>query len=194
MSIGRERISVLGIGNPRVGPAIVGALSTFFGEKPIDVLLYDPDIERLELFARFAQVAFSFNRAPHDLTICEDAEDALKDSAKVIVAIDDASARAILRQRGVVDVSTAISEAVESLLAIGPSSVDILDLTGTSRSGPGRYRLPLPAEPTSEELRALPHQILRWIRGEEYLHEFFAQHERSPIRDWLERPESALLG
>ena len=44
------------------------------------------------------------------------------------------------------------------------------------------------------ELRALPHQLLRWIRGEEYLHEFLAEHEKSPIRDWLERPESALIG
>lgn len=188
----KQRVAVLGIGNPRVGPAIVGAIATYFGEAAIDVAIYDPDPERLELFARFIHVAFKFNKSPHDLTVCEDAEDALDGACKVLIAFDESSAKRVLRMRGMIDVSTPIAEATEAFL--DGVVADVLDLTGEAVAIPGRYRLPLPSALTAEELRALPHQILRWVRGEEYLHDFLAEHERSPIRDWLERPESALLG
>jgi hypothetical protein len=40
---------------------------------------------------------------------------------------------------------------------------------------------------------ALPHQILRYINGEEYLHEFLRQWDHAPLRAWLDDPSTAEL-
>lgn len=172
----------------------MGALATYFGERPLEVALYDADRERLELFARFAWVAFKFNKAPHQLEVCESLQEMALLANKAILCLDDHGAAALIRSEKWEAPGERVAEASRHALQTLSDDVETLDLTGKSLTDLARYRLPLPPEPSEEELRALPHQLLRWIRGEEYLHEFLAEHEKSPIRDWLERPESALIG
>lgn len=148
-----------------VGPSVIGALATYFGERPIDVVLYDPDPEKLELFGRFAKVAFSFNKTPHDLALAAELEDALDEPWRTIVCVGDESADDMLQRAG--------------------RGADVCAI-GRHAGGRGVACLDAPPPLDDEERRALPHQIMRWVRGEEYLYEFFREHENSPLKRWLD--------
>lgn len=40
--------------------------------------------------------------------------------------------------------------------------------------------------PKAEDLGFWPHQVLRWVRGDEYAFTLLADHEDSPIPSWIE--------
>lgn len=190
-----RRITVLGIGSLQSGPAIVGAFATYFGERPIEVAFYDPDPERLELLVRFANTAFSANKAGHLLLAFEDPGEAVESADQVIIALDKSGAARLLgiAQSRVTDKH--LSSAVAELVGMIPDAAKVLAIVPHKISIPGRVdrRTEPPTELDAESRRALPHQLLRWIRGEEYLFEFFAEHESSRLRDWLDDPVSARL-
>lgn len=190
-----RRITVLGIGSLQSGPAIVGAFATYFGERPIEVALYDPDPERLELLVRFANTAFSANKAGHLLLAFEDPDEAVEGASQVIVAIDRNGAAKSLGVSPSKVTDKHVSKAIDRLIAAVPDNAKILAIVPRSVPVPKRIdrRVEPPAELDAEAKRSLPHQLLRWIRGEEYLFEFFAEHEESRLRDWLDDPVSARL-
>lgn len=190
-----RRITVLGIGSLQSGPSIVGALATYFGERPIEVGFYDPDPERLELLVRFANTAFSANKAGHLLIAFSDPDEAVEEASQVIVSIDRFGTATLLDMPPSKVADKHVSKAVAQLIRNVPDQAKILAIVPRSVSLPGRIdrRTEPLAELDVETRRSLPHQILRWIRGEDYLFEFFAEHEGSRLRDWLDDPVSARL-
>lgn len=193
-----NRLTILGIGSLQSGPAIVGALATYFGERPLEVVLWDPDAERLELFDRFLRVACTFNQAIHLIRAVETAEEALEDAWRIVVSLDRNGAFRYLRSIGkgsepIPAHTHVVAEACRHLLVQIHPDAEVLEFTEEPTQLPVEfhYRLPAPAALTPEEKQALPYQIMRWIRGEDMLYEFLAAHDRSPIKAWLDDATTA---
>jgi hypothetical protein len=91
------------------------------------------------------------------------------------------------------DPSAMIEQAVEEMLGSISPEAEVLSLQRADIAipRPRFYRLDWPAEPTRAERFSFPHQALRWIRGEEYTHEFLRDQERSPFKMWLDNVHSA---
>ena len=82
---------MLGIGNVRCAPAIVGSLSNYFGERPLEIRFWDADWERLDLFDRFARLCFHVSKCPHQLISTDESDEAL-DGARELFWLSDAIA------------------------------------------------------------------------------------------------------
>jgi hypothetical protein len=196
--VSEVRLAVLGAGSVRCGPSVFSTLATFFGERPLEIRLYDSDPERLDLFDRFARLCFLVTKAPHSLLATEDPKEALADADRAILQVGDNCARKYLkatRRQGVASLTNAamVEQALDQMLEGVPAEVDVVSLqTGDVYVPLERYAaLDWPSSPSEVERGAVPHQVLRWIHGEEYLHELLAEHERSPLKAWLNDPSSA---
>lgn len=164
-----ERLAVLGAASLRYGPTVCGGLACYFGERPLEIRFWDPDPERLDLFDLFARYLFKLNKTPHLLISTENVEESLADVDRVVVALDEYGAS---RYRPGADVS----EAVEALREEFPARAQVLDL---------RFD-PTILAPTEEEVRALPHDIMRYLRGDDWAYEFLREQEGSPVKVWLQ--------
>ena len=45
-----------------------------------------------------------------------------------------------------------------------------------------------PPEPSPQERMSIPHQVLRYLNGEEFVYGLLKQHQTSPLKSWLENP------
>ncbi|MFQ3586579.1 MAG: hypothetical protein SNJ74_02015 [Fimbriimonadaceae bacterium] len=194
------QITVLGAGSVRCATPVVATLATYFGEKPIEVALYDPDEERLDLFARLAKVCCTVADNRYPIRITTEAEEALEGAHIAILGLDDNGARVYQRAAGRIGKKDPIdsdlfAETVAEILAFLRPDGELLSLLRPSVRipRPTYYRLDWPPEPSPEERAGLPHQVLRWIRGDEYPHELMRRHERSPLKAWLDDRSGALL-
>lgn len=190
----RIAVAVLGAGNVRCTPPVLAALAAYFGERPLDVVLYDPDPERLDLFDRLARTFFAFTKSVHRLWSTEDAGEALAEAARVIVQLDLHGASKVLKMSRTGSPNI-YDRALPRLLDNLSPTAEVLSLLDATVLLPvARFRhLNWPAEQTEAERVATPHQALRWIHGEEYPFEFFAEHEDSPLKAWLDDPATAPL-
>lgn len=189
-----ETLAIIGVGNVRFTPRVLATLAGFYGERPMRVVLYDPDSERLDLFCRLARCFFRFAKSSHDLAFTEDSDEALADAERVIVQLEENGARKLLSQaKGKRSVS--LVKALERALAnLSPTAETLSLLESSVRLPIGRYRtLSWIGQLTEAERVAVPHQALRWIHGEEYPHELMAECESNGLRHWLEDPSSAAL-
>ncbi len=82
----------------------------------------------------------------------------------------------------------ALSEALESLLALAPPRARLLSLVRRVPLPPGREHdyLNWPSPLDTEQTLRVPHQILRWILGEATLDALLDEARRSPVLAWLE--------
>lgn len=173
------------------------SLADYAGERPLDVRLYDPDEERLDLFDRFARMAFRFCKATHTLLSTLDPNEAMEEADRVILQMGRNASRKHLKAESAPDWrqitdDEALRRAAEDLLARRQESALVLSLL------PRPIALSVPTyrsgdwPPSIEEADrpAVPHQILRFVRGEEYLYEMLALAERSPLKAWLDDPLS----
>lgn len=198
-----EKITILGAGSVRCMPSLAAACASFFGERPLHIALYDSDEERLDLFDRLCRVLFTFNRAGHSLSATPDPIEALEEANRVILCMGQNCAvhyfRVARRSGGATGFGAGlVDQLVELLCPSIPDDVEVLSLLGHEFSVPlPHYRkLDWPAEPTPFERAAVPHQILRFLNGEEYPHDMLAGASHSPLKAWLEDPTSvpSMLG
>lgn len=181
------RLVLLGAGSMRCGPPVVGALAGYFGERELEVRLYDPDSERLELIGRLATASFLMEAAPHRVAHFTDFAEALEGADLVILAIGESAARRILGEGSPEGRDQAIGEATERLARSFPDGVPVLDLTRDTNLSAEFSRLEgWPPTLSATESRSLAFQILRWIHGEEPAHMLTQQEEQSPVRAWLD--------
>lgn len=164
----------------------------------MEVALYDADAERLELFDSFARTAFTANANGHKVMSSLDAAEALDGAQKVVLQLDDNCARkeAKARSAEVHDTSSAnIVQALGWLLDGLHNETQVVSLLFRDIHVPldYYYRLDWPPEINAEQRRSIPHQVLRWIRGDEYLFELFKEFQRSPLKDWLEDRSTATV-
>lgn len=169
MTMEPERLTVLGAASLRFGPVVCGGLACYFGEQPLEIRFWDADLERLDLFDRFARYLFKLNKTPHLLMSTEDAKEALYGTDRVVIALDANCAEHYLGPEARVE------DAMNALRPSIPDGAPVLDL----------WRADIP-EPSEDEERALPHQMLRYLRGDEYAYEFLNLQATSPVKLWLQ--------
>lgn len=194
------RLAILGAGSVQCSPAVIAALANYFGERPMEICLFDADEERLELFSRYARVCCTVTHSQHAVFATIDLDEALLGVDLVIVQVDENCARKYLANRldilreGTderVDDAQPVTTAAKHMVPEGlPAQGRVLSLIETET----RNALPMchsisgwPSPVPAGELYKIPHQVLRWVRGEEFLGEWLAAHERTPLRAWLDR-------
>lgn len=152
--------------------------------------MYDPIAERLELFESLAQHCLVNGVLSNVVEAVYEPEEALAEADFVIIQLDLDSAAKFTSM----DPSSEflVSEALEKMLATLHPDSDVLSLLGDSVELPlDRYQvLNWPPEPDEEYRRAMPHQVLRWVRREDSIGPYLDLYERSPLKQWLEDPSS----
>lgn len=175
-------LTILGAGSVRCSPPVIASLSHFFGERPLEVRFYDADEERLDLFARLARVSFVANGAPHEVVEAPDLDESLLDADLVILQPGENCLRRFGRARGLdaaqglKRMASAIPPGASSLSLLGGETLDLIAYDS----------LDWPRELTDDEMALAPHQVLRWIRGDEPVKELLSEYEKTPLREWLE--------
>lgn len=190
-------IAILGAGNIEISPPVVASLASYFGERPLELRLYDGDEERLDLLDRMARACFILNKTPHSVFSSLDVNEVLHETDRVILQVDAHGAKRSLKgKQGLSAMSEAemICASLAKLMEHAPENVETLSLQGPDVTIPlGLYRrLDWPVV-KGDEVQWMPHQILRWIRGEEPIYEILAEHDKSPLKAWLDDPNSAEL-
>jgi hypothetical protein len=190
------RLAVIGAGSVRHSPAVVAALANYFGERPLEICLFDADEERLELFSRFARVCCTVSRSQHVVFACSDIDEALDAVDLAIVQIDENCARKFLAKLKEAETDDSV-EALgdEQAIALAAEMMVPGDLVEAGRVLNLMHAATLPdcrsiadwplVVPETERYK-VPHQVLRWIRGEEHVGEWLAEHDRSPLCAWLD--------
>jgi hypothetical protein len=150
-------------------------------------------LERLDLFDRLARICFIMTKTTHNLISTTDAGEATEGADRIVLQVGENCARKYLKERhrmGIADLDAAamIEQAVEEMMGTAPADAYVLSLQRKEIAIPRRqyYTVDWPPEPSSGERFSFPHQALRWIRGEEYTHAFLREHERSPLKAWLD--------
>ena len=190
----RVTLAIIGAGSVRCSLPVIAVLAEYFGERPLHVVFYDPDQERLDLFDRLARTFFAFTKSTHTLSSVESADEALEVAEKVVVQIDAHGAAMTLGKKRRPQPDD-FARALPELLANVSPTAEVLSLLSAEHLLPVRTyrRLDWPAEPSEEERTAIPHQALRFIHGEDYPFELFAAMKDSPFRAWLDDPQVAEL-
>jgi hypothetical protein len=256
-------LAIIGAGSVRCGPPIVASLASYFGERSVNVALWDADAERLDLFERFARTSFSVLKCTHSVFATLEPEEALVGADRVVLALDVNCAKKYLKAQkglegqrdegtraaegevagrrsqedrsGELDFESKISRrdsgtaseqnpksknsdftdspthpftgsslvsdealieaALEGILKTLDPDADILSLLPPSQTIPQELyaRIDWPAELTEEERPSVPHQVLRWMRAEDYVEAYVREHERSPLKAWLDDVHTAPL-
>ena len=199
------RMAVLGAGSVRCSPRVIAALANYFGERPMEICLFDVDEERLELFSRYARVCFTVTRSQNLVFECADLDEAIEEVDLVIVQVGENCARKYLASRPhllgdlaieQLDSAQAVASAAEDMVParlieqgrvlslIKPGAPSVLHTCASLAEWPP----PL----ADEERYKVPHQVLRWVRGEEFVTDWLAEHERTPLRGWLDEAIAAI--
>ena len=194
LTVDRVTLAIIGAGNVQCSSPVLATIASYFGERPLDVVLYDADEERLDLFDRLARTFFAFTKSGNTLASTTNADEALAEAELVIVQLDRHGAIKALGPKNS-SAKNILGRALAKLLANASPSAEVLSLMDESVElpVPSFRRLTWPKPVNENETVAVPHQALRWIHGEEYPFEFFAEHEDSPLKLWLDDPKTATL-
>jgi hypothetical protein len=188
-----RKLAILGIGSLRCGHPIVSSLATYFGERRLAIHFFDADPERLDLYDLLARSLFQFNKATHELTSTEDPAEVLEEADAVILALGDNCAR---KYRGLPRGKSADKlELAQELLENVPPGVPVLSLLAAEAKldREDTWNLAWPPELTDPERAAIPHQILRYLRGDEYPYPWFQEYGQTPLKTWLDNPAALPL-
>src|SRR4051794_39669255 len=93
------RLAILGGGSVRCSPAVLASLATYFGERPLEIRMFDADVERLDLFDRLARLCFAMTKNPHTLISTTDAVEATEAADRVILQVGENCARKYLKEQ-----------------------------------------------------------------------------------------------
>lgn len=210
------KLVILGAGSVRCSPPVIASLATYFGERPLEIVLYDADEERVDLFDRLARLCFRMTEATHEISYCLDPAEALSGADRVVLQVGTNCARKYLKAAGLLvlaepEIEAAgsvqkdgfeiapsddrlIQLAIDQYLKLAPEEVQVLSLQrlGIVLPEEERFRsVEWPPELGLADRVSVPHQALRYIKGEDYPHTLLQQNERSPLKAWLDDVESA---
>jgi len=126
-------LAILGAGSIRCTVPVLAALATYFGERPMEITLYDADEERLDLFDRLGRVCFFSAKSTHLLKSTTDYKEALEGVDLVVVQIGENCARKYLkenRRQGFAELGRAslIEQAVDDLLRDINPTIPVMSL------------------------------------------------------------------
>lgn len=153
-----ERLAVLGVGDLRTGPAVIGSLANYFGERELEVRMWDPQAEVLDIMDLFARECFKWRSSEHRLVTMPDLDEALEDVDAVIICAN-------------------CGASVASFTDIQIDGFPVLDLVES--------HLDWRPEISEAESIRLRFDILRTINREDYLFHLVNDYKQSPVVDWL---------
>jgi hypothetical protein len=179
-------------------PPVISSLATYAGERKLEIRLYDADEERLDLMDRFARHCFHFTDSTHDALFRPDPSEALEGVDRIVLMMGRNCARRYLGMKFSDEAAQSeetVSKALEEIFRLAPTEADVLSLQGPSARIPlGLYRrMDWPGDVSEDDLRFLPHQILRWLKSEEQIYKFLDSQQTSPLKTWLDDPNAAEL-
>ena len=87
------KLAFVGAGSIRLAAPVIATLATYFGERQLEIFLYDADEERLDLFDRFARTSFILMKSTHGLKSTSDLPESLADADAVLIGFDENCAR-----------------------------------------------------------------------------------------------------
>lgn len=191
------KLAVLGAGNLRCSVPVIASLASYFGERKLEVRFYDADEERLDLFDRFARIIFSANHAEHHVVSTSRAEEAMKGADRAILQVGANCAQKAMRLRSTPDLdvrSQRVSKHLRRILPDPDPATTFVSLQADSIEIPlwHYYTLEWPGEMSEGDETLVPHQVLRWIRADDYLYDIIKTHEQSPLKQWMEDPTCAV--
>lgn len=219
-------VCLVGAGNIRCAPVVLGALGAWRPDGEAVVSLFDANEERLDLVDRLARRIFDdFNK---ELIVRASSElaEALEGATDVILSLNEDGSRRMVGGQSSEDLHDVENDdsmlfrrgdgnrptPVEQLspmtrqLLSKPKAMDLsreeaiqaaLGVFQEFWNGEGRVLSLIrgvevefessdePPALTESELWMRPHQILRWISGDEGLHELVEDARRSRVLEWL---------
>lgn len=179
------RLSVIGIGSLRCGAPIIASLANYFGERPLEVCFYDADSELLDVFDRLARLCFTVNKTPHLLRSTDDFSEAVLDATHALFCVSENCARKHFKISANDPVDDLVPRAIAQWAPIVPSETTILSLIPEfPQDRPVRF-LNWPPKLDEKARASHPHQLLRWIFEDDYLHDLLKEHIDNPIKGWL---------
>jgi hypothetical protein len=191
------RLTIVGAGSIRCMPDVSATLALYFGERPLDIKLFDGDEERLDVYDRLCRLLFLFNRNDHSLSATDDLVEALHDADRVVMCAGTNCASAYLRKSRRAGVATGdnlgvVDQFVELVADAIPDRVEVLSLLGSRIALPlPRYRaVDWPQLLSPVERAAQPLNVLRLLNGEEYPLDLLQRNATSPLKQWLENVEA----
>lgn len=187
------RIAIVGAGSVRCTPAVIGSLANYYGERPLELRFVDADAERLDLFDRFARLAFRAANSDHHLISTDSFGDALEDADRVILQIGRNCAEKLIKDSSRnLDSDTLVQAAVSHVLEFIPEGAHILNLLRQDFDLPlSTYRLDWNLTIPPSDRASMPHKILRWLREDENIVEYLDEYLHSPLKAWLDNPMNA---
>lgn len=157
---------------------VLGGLATYFGERPLDIRLFDPDPDFLNLSLRIGQSLLLIAQSTNRMAAYPELEIAMEATQRVIFMQKDAGSadrelpckdqgRDLNEILGDIPVLCLVQPPVDSL-----THIEIL------------LDWPKPIDDHSRIQFAF--QILRWANGEEYPLEFLKGEDARPLHQWLD--------
>ncbi len=190
------RLAVMGVGSLRAAPPVLAAISTYFGERPLQICLYDADQERLELMERFLSTSCSAGDSNPIISATEDAQEALENAERIILMVGENCARKHFRPTTPVEKLAGLTREEVILRwfdeVFEPGDAFVLNLIRSVQDLCGQnercFAMSWPAELNEEERMRLPHQVLRWAKSTEPVIYYLEEQSKSPIKTWLDNP------
>lgn len=171
-------LTVIGSGNLSLLPHVMGGLASWYGERPLDIRLFDPSFDNLELSFRIGQSLCLIAGSTHELNRYDRASIALDGAARVIYMAADLPS----------------TEANQPSLLVGLAElfaeVPVLNLTATEvpPSLVCQTLLTWPMVNDGASGLSFAFQLLRWANSEEYPTEFLQPEMARPLHRWLDDP------
>lgn len=170
----------------RLALGVLGGIASYFGERPLDVRLFDADPDFLNLSLRIGQSLLLIAQSVNRIAAYPELEIALEATHRVIYMAEPSP---IARNPLATDLRTV--DLFESI----PPEVKILNLveveSGNLSDSQTLLSWPKPMEGPSQLTFAF--QILRWANGEEYPLEFLKNEDARPFHRWLDNPNALEL-
>lgn len=218
-------VVVVGAGNIRCAPAVLGALAGWWPEGEASVSLFDANEERLDLIDRLARRVFDDFHKDMGVRASSDLAEALEGGTAVLLCLNEDGSRRMVG--GSVDELEDVSnsDAVGFRRGDGNRPTPVEQLSPMTRQLLSRPRMvggtreeailravevfreawggrgavlsllrgvetgfesvDWPGALSAEELWMRPHQILRWLGGDEALDGLVDAGRSGPVLDWL---------
>lgn len=197
VKMGHGHVALIGAGHLAVSVPVLASLSSYFGERPMTLTLFDPDSEKVDLAFRLAQTVFTCAKAEHALAVTDSLDELAGDFTRVVYCANARSARIVNRWAGVEATCTdgaSIEQAVAYLHAHLMSTASkegtplVLSLLPSEVLLPGlkHSRIDWPKAWIDDRDGRLAHQVLRWVRGDEPVFDLIQAYKRSPFLRWLD--------
>lgn len=222
---------MLGAGNVRCGPPVLACIAAWQPGHEVEVCLFEPCEERLDLFDRFMRRCLEHTGHEHLAIASSDLLESCLGATDAVVCLHEEAARRMVggeiqpapevwvedeqgsSWHGDLNRPTPpdrLSKFTREMLArpapVGDSRATVIEQAARMCAGalPNRARIaslmrgallppdvshlqmawPRALDPA--ERAAVPHQVLRWVHGDESLHSLFDGVAGSPFAAWLD--------